>query len=116
MIVSRYKKALTAVAGAVLVALYSALNGDNHVNVEESIQVGIAAFTAFQVWLTANVTSSPYAKAVTAGALAVLNVLVSHLTGGIDHAELVNLIIVGLTAGGVLAVRNAPATERVRAV
>lgn len=106
---SRYAKAATAVAGAALIALHSALFGDNHVDPGEAVQIGIAAFTAFQVWLTANTPNARHAKAVTAGALAVLSLLVANLTGGINSAEVVNLIIAGLTAAGVFAVRNSPA-------
>lgn len=102
----RYTKAAVAVLGAVVMALYSALNGDNHVVTEEWIQIAIAAWTAFQVWLTANVSTAPVAKAITAGMLAALNLLISQLTGGIDSAELVNIVIAFATAAGVWTVRN----------
>jgi hypothetical protein len=102
----RYSKAAVAVAGAIAIALYSALNGDDHVSTQDAIQIAIAAWAAFQVWLTANIPGSTHAKAITAGMLAALNLLVSQLTGGIDSAEWVNLIIAFATAAGVWGVRN----------
>lgn len=106
---SMYRKALVAVFGAVLMALYSAFGNDNHIGPEEAINIGIAAFTALQVFITANLPSGGvwnYAKSITAVALGVLNLLVSEWTGGIDHAELVNLIIAAATALGVYGVAN----------
>ena len=104
----RYTKAAIAVAGAIVMAIYSALNGDNHISIEEWIQISIAAWASFQVWLTANVSDAPYAKAITAGMLAALNLLVSQLTGGISSAELVNIVIAFATAAGVWSFRNNP--------
>jgi hypothetical protein len=106
---SAYKKALVAVFGAVLMALYSALGGDNHIGPEEAINIGIAAFAALQVYITANLPTLGvwrYAKTVTAVALAVLNLLVSEWTGGIDSSEAVNLVIAAAVALGVFAVPN----------
>lgn len=110
---SAYRKALVAVSGAVLMALYSALGNDNHIGPEEAINIGIAAFAALQVYITANLPTLGvwrYAKTVTAVALAVLNLLVSEWTGGIDSAEAVNLVIAAATALGVFAVSNAVPT------
>lgn len=104
----RYTKAFIAVIGAAVMAVASALSGDNHIGTEEWINISIAGFTAFQVWLTANIPAAPVAKAITAGALALLNLLVSQLTGGIDSAEVVNLIIAFAVAAGVLALPNTP--------
>lgn len=111
---SMYRKALVAVFGAVLMALYSALGNDQHIGAEEAINIGIAAFTALQVFVTANLPFGGvwrYAKTITAVALGVLNLLVSEWTGGIDSAEVINLVIAAATALGVFAVANAqPAT------
>lgn len=111
-----YRKAGAAVVGAVLMALYSALFGDNHIGPEEAINIGIAAFTALQVYIASNLPVGGvwrYSKAITAASLAVLNLLVSQWTGGIDSAEAVNLIIAALTALGVYQVRNTDQVEPV---
>ena len=116
---SMYRKALVAVLGAVVMALYSAFNGDNHVNPEEAINIGIAGFAALQVFITANLPTGTiwnYAKTITAVALGVLNLLVSEWTGGIDNAEMINLIIAALTAVGVYGVANKGVTTRVGTV
>lgn len=116
---SMYRKALVAVVGAVAMALYSAFNGDNHITPEEAINIGIAAFTALQVFITANLPAGTiwnYAKTFTAVALGVLNLLVSEWTGGIDNAEWVNLAIAALTALGVYGVANKGVTTYVAPV
>lgn len=116
---STYRKALVAVFGAVLMALYSAFGGDNHIGPEEAINIGIAAFTALQVFITANLPIGGiwrYTKTITAVALGVLNLLVSVWTGGIDSAEAVNLVIAAATALGVFTFANAPLTPAVAAV
>lgn len=104
-----YRKAIVAVFGAVLMTLYSALGNDQHIGAEEAINIGIAAFTALQVFITANLPTGgvwAYAKTITAVALGVLNLLVSEWTGGIDSAEAVNLVIAAATALGVFGVAN----------
>lgn len=103
---TRYTKAAVAVLGALVIALKAALFGDNHVSPEEAIQIIVAAVTAFQVWLTANVPSARYAKAITAVVLAVAAGLLANLSGGVDGAETIALVIAALTAGGVFAVPN----------
>jgi hypothetical protein len=105
---SQYRSALVAVLGAILMALYSALNGDNHVAPDEAIQIGIAAVTAFIVWNSANTTAWQYAKPIAAAILAVLNGLAANWTGGISSAEWVNLIIAAATAAGILVFPNRP--------
>jgi hypothetical protein len=105
---SAYTKALVAVVGAVLMAVYSGFAGDNHIGPEEAINIGIAAFTALNVYIADNALSGTwrYAKSITAAGMAVLNLLVSQWTGGIDNAEIVNLVIAAAVALGVYQFPN----------
>jgi len=107
---SLYRKAIVAVAGAVLMLLPAVLSDDRISNVEW-VQVAIAAATAYGVWLTANVSTATRAKAAIAGVLAGLNLLVTYLaTGGhITGSMWANLLIAVVVAAGVLAVPNATA-------
>jgi hypothetical protein len=108
---SAYRKALVAVIGAVLMLVHSGLINDQHLTPEEWINVGIGGFTALQVYMTSNLHADGvwrYAKTLTAVALGVLNLLVSQWTGGLDSAEIVNLLIAAATALGVYQVTNRP--------
>lgn len=108
---SQYYKLLMALFGALLVSVKSALLGDNHVSVEEGIMIASAVFMAFQVWQTTNGPKGTYwnfAKSIVAGGLAVFAVVVSYLSDGIDGAEGISLLMIFLTAAGVLVV-NGPA-------
>lgn len=103
-----YAKAVIAVLGAVAVAVQSALS-DGAFSQGEVINLVISAVTAFQVWLTANTpagTFSWYAKAMTAGVLAALNLVISYLDGGLTQVEIVNLVLAAITAALVLLVPN----------
>lgn len=106
---SAYRKALIAVAGAVLMLIHSGLLNDQHIDPQEWINIGIGGFTALQVYMTTNLPTGGvwrYAKTLTAVALGVLNLLVSQWTGGLDNAEIVNLLIAAATAVGVYQVEN----------
>lgn len=106
-----YAKAITAVVGAV--AIYGAsVWTDDVITLAEWVQVAVAGFTAFQVWLTANVGLPLWdkAKAITAGALAALGGLAGYLAAGehMTNSMWLNVAIAGLTAAGVFTVANSP--------
>jgi hypothetical protein len=110
----QYYKLLMALFSAALVGVKGALLGDNHVSVEEGIMIASSVLLAFQVWQTTNGpvgTYWNYAKSVVAGGLAVFSVIVGYLSDGIDGAEGTSLIIIFLTAAGVLVVTG-PALPR----
>lgn len=104
-----YSKALVAVVGAVTVAVASAWT-DSTITYPEWVTVAVAGWTAFQVFVTANVGLPLWdkAKAVTAGALAALGLLGGYLANG-EHmtgALWLNVAIAFATAAGVFAVPN----------
>ncbi|MCZ7440801.1 hypothetical protein O7598_31095 [Micromonospora sp. WMMC241] len=97
----RYGKALASLLGAVLVALYAALGGDNHIDSEELVQVGIAAATAAGVYLVPIAPQYRWGKTAVAVVLAVLQALATTVLGGLDSGEWIVLVLAGLTAAGV---------------
>lgn len=97
----KYGKALAAVAGAVLVALYAALGGDNRIDTEEVVQVGIAAATAAGVYLVPLAPQYRWGKTAVAVLLAVLQALATAVLGGLAPGEWIVLALAGLTAAGV---------------
>lgn len=105
---SLYRSLIIALIGAIVIGVQSALAGDNRIGTDEAIQIAIAVVTAFTVWNTANTTGWRYAKPIAAAVLAVLSGLTSILTNGFTNSEVINLIIAGLVAAGVLMVPNRP--------
>jgi hypothetical protein len=104
-----YAKSLTAVFGAVAVAVASAWT-DNTITHPEWVMIAVAGFTAFQVYITANVGLPLWdkAKAITAGALAGLGLLGGYLANGenMTNALWLNVAIAAAVAAGVFAVPN----------
>ncbi|MDG4790361.1 hypothetical protein O7626_31330 [Micromonospora sp. WMMD1102] len=99
--IRKYGKALAAVAGAALVAAYGALNGNQHVDPEEGVQIAIAAATAVGVYLVPLAPQYRWAKTAVAVVLGVLQVLATSILGGLDGQEWIALLLAGLTAAGV---------------
>lgn len=111
---SAYSKALLAVIGAVVMAIASAMTDDT-ITQPEWVMIAVAGFTAFQVFITANVGLPLWdkAKSITAGALAGLGLLGGYLANGehLTNALWLNVAIAAAVAAGVFAVPNGP--ERV---
>ncbi|MEU4772979.1 hypothetical protein [Micromonospora sp. NPDC023644] len=97
----KYGKAIAAVIGAVLVAAYAALGGDNRIDAEEVVQISIAAATAAGVYLVPLAPQYRWAKTAVAVVLAVLQALATAVLGGLDSGEWIVLVLAGLTAAGV---------------
>lgn len=102
-----YGKALIALLIAGLTALASALT-DDRITSPEGIQIAVQVATTAGVWLVPIVPQWPWAKTGIAALLAVLNLAVTLIDGGISGAEWVNLALAGL---GVLGIAAAPATS-----
>jgi hypothetical protein len=107
----QYSKAFGAVVGAVAVAVASAWT-DSTITDPEWVMVAVSGWTAFHVFITANLDLPLWdkAKAVTAGALAGLGGLGGYLANGqvMSGALWLNVIIATATAAGVFAVGPAP--------
>lgn len=108
MFLKKYGKAIIAVIGAALTVAYGALNGDQHIDPEEGVQIAIAGSTAVGVYLVPLVPEYRWAKTAVAAVLAVLQVLATVILGGLDSAEWVALVLAALT---VLGVGVAPAVS-----
>ena len=104
-----YGKAVVAVLVAAIVTAYQALGGDGRVEPEEWVSIAIAATTAVGVYLIPLAPHARWAKSAVAVVLAVLQILVSAILGGIGADEVLLMLI---TAAGALGIYAAPATSR----
>lgn len=98
------KKAMWPVLGLLLMAVLTAIqeaNADNHIQATEWVMVGLQAVMAFNVWATANLPQYSRMKTYVAAAIAVLQLLVTVIDGGLTTSEVINLVITGLAALGV---------------
>lgn len=97
----KYGKAIAAVIFAVLTAAQVYLGGDNHIDPEEWVQLGIAAASAIGVYLIPLAPQYAWAKTAVAVLLAVLQTLATVVLSGLDSNEILVLVLAGLTALGV---------------
>lgn len=109
---SAYMKGVVAVVGAVVMAIAAAWTDDKITN-PEWVQVAIAGFTAFQVYITANLGLPlwSYSKSITAAALGGLGLLAGYLANGQKMAGSLwlNVAIAAFVAAGVWLAPNEPA-------
>ncbi len=99
----KYGKAIAAVLGAVLTALYAATSGDNRVEPDEVIAIAIALVTAIGVYLVPLDPDFRWGKTAVGVLLAVLQAATTVILGGLDSNEWILLALAGLTALGVVA-------------
>lgn len=97
----KYGKAIAAVVFAILTAAQVYLGGDNRIDSEEWVQLGIAGASAIGVYLVPLAPEYPWAKTAVAVLLAVLQALATVVLGGLDANETLVLVLAGLTALGV---------------
>ncbi len=100
-----YSKALAAVVATILIALNFAY-GDSQITSIEWVTVAIQGVGAASVFAAPNVPGARYTKSILAVLTAVLNVLVTAITGGISPQEWITIGISVLGALGVYAVSN----------
>ncbi|MET7395632.1 hypothetical protein ABZS66_19290 [Dactylosporangium sp. NPDC005572] len=105
---ARFGRATVAVAIAGLTVLASALT-DGRVDPGEQLQIAIQTVTVFGVWFVPNLPHSAAYKTGVAALLAVLNLATTVIIGGVDSAEVVNLVLAAL---GVLGVGVTPSISR----
>ncbi len=92
---------LGGIAMVVLTAYVNASNGDDLVTAQESVQIVIQGVSVLIVWLAANLSTWPRVKPLAMATMAVLNLLVTVIDGGVTFLEGMNLAIAFLTAVGV---------------
>jgi hypothetical protein len=106
--VQQYGKAIVAVIAAALTVAYAALSGDQRIDAEEAVQIGIAAATAVGVYLVPLAPRYRWAKTAVAAVLGVLQALATVVLGGLDASE---WIVLALAAATVLGVGASPAVS-----
>lgn len=102
------------VASSIVMAMISAFvtaNGDGGISSGEAVQIVVQGASVFVVWGSANLTAWPRMKAYVMGGMAVLNLLVTTIDGGITLTEGINLVVAFLSAAGML-VTPGPITAR----
>jgi hypothetical protein len=106
----RIRTAVIGAIGAVVAALAPAL-ADNVITLSEARSLGILTAGVLVVWIVPTLTGvwSTALKALALAAAGVLSALTEQVYGnGIQSGELVTLLIVALTAAGILAVDDDP--------
>ena len=102
-----------ALAGTVLMTVLlgfqSATSDGSVADGQELIQILIGVVTTGGVWASANLPGATWIKTAVAAVLAVLNILVTAILGGVNTGEIVNMAIAVLVALGV-AVTASPVT------
>lgn len=106
-----YSKAIVAVVGAVALAAASRWTDETITN-PEWVQIAVAGFTAFEVWLVSNLAIPIWhaSKFITALALGGLNALAGYLANGQEMSGplWLNVVIAAAVAAGVWGAPPAP--------
>lgn len=97
----RYGKAAAAVLIAVFTSLQVYYGGDNHIDGEEAVQIGIATATAVGTYVLPLAHQYTWTKTAYAVIMAVLQALATVALGGLDANEYLILILAALQVVGV---------------
>lgn len=76
---------------------------DDTITGQEWVLVILGALMAFNVWATANLPQYTKMKTYVAAAIAVVGALHGFIVGGVDTAEIINMVILAVAALGVAA-------------
>jgi hypothetical protein len=102
----KYSKLVMQVVVTVAAAVVAALTGDNLVSSVEWVNVAIAGVGAAAVFAGPNIPGAAYTKAILAALAAILMILVSAITDGLQTVEIIQMVIAAAGAVGVYAVPN----------
>lgn len=83
---------------------------DARIDAQEWVLVGLQALMAFNVWATANLPGYGSMKTYVAAAIAVVGALYGFIVDGVTTPEIINMVILGISALGV-AVIPQPTTK-----
>ncbi len=108
-----YGKLIMSVGFAALIALYAALSGDNHVDLDEGFVIATALVNAVLVYIVPVTVSHPWVKTACSVVLALLGAGAVVVAGGLQSNEWVFLILI---AGQALGVGAAPAISTTASV
>jgi hypothetical protein len=98
------KKVLWPILGVVVMAILTGVQSamaDSHIDSQEWVLVVLGVLMAFNVWATANLPQYKNMKTYVAAAITVGGALYTFIIGGLSTAEVINLIILALSAIGV---------------
>jgi hypothetical protein len=87
----------------VLTGIQAATSDGSIADGQELIQIAVGCVTVFAVWAAANLPGQTWIKTAVAAVLAVLNILVTAILGGVNTGEIVNMTIAVLIALGIAA-------------
>lgn len=102
----KYAKLLMQVLVTIAVAVVAALAGDNLVDSIEWVNVAIVGVGAAAVFYGPNIPGAPVTKLVLSALAAILTILASAITDGIQTVEVIQMLIAAAGAVGVWAVPN----------
>lgn len=100
------KKLLWPILGTIVMAVFTTLQEamtDNRIDSQEWVLVGLGVLMAFNVWATANLPQYTKMKTWVSAAIVVAGALHTFIVGGVSMQELVNMIVLFLSAVGVAA-------------
>lgn len=103
------KKLIWPILGTVIMAVFTTVQEaltDNRIDSQEWVLVVLGGLMAFNVWATANLPQYGSMKTYVAAVIAILGGLYTFIVGGVSMQEAINLVILGLSALGVAAVRQ----------
>lgn len=106
---NKYAKLWAPIIGGILMAILSAyanFDDDEGITSSEWIQIAIQGLSVFIVWATSNLPEWPKMKVLVMAIMAVLNLLVTTVIGGLSTSEILNLAIAFLSALGVYIIPN----------
>jgi hypothetical protein len=89
------------IAMVVLLGVQTATSDGSTTDGQEIVQIMIGAVTVFAVWAAANLPGYTWIKTAIAAVLALLNVLVTVILGGVGTGEIINMVIAVLVALGI---------------
>lgn len=104
--ITRYSKFFAMVVATVLSAVMAALVGDSVISPQEWVNIAILGVGALGVFAAPNVPGARYTKSILAVLAAGLTVLASTIIGGVSTVEWIQIVLAGLAAVGVYAVKN----------
>lgn len=103
------KKVLWPVVGTIIMAAALTVqeaSADNHISAQEWVQVLFGVLMAFNVWATANLPGYEHMKAYVSAAIVVVGALYTYIIGGVSTTEIINMVILALSAVGVAVTRQ----------
>ena len=103
------KKLAWPIIGTILMAVFTTVQDamtDNHIDSQEWVLVGLGVLMAFNVWATANLPQYEKMKTYVAAAIVVAGALHTAIVGGISIQEMINMVVLLLSALGVAFTRQ----------